>query len=386
MTNRPSLCIATDLQSYPETPPERVQIFPFGTFDNGWEAGPQTIDRAFGEQLVANFQARVTMADVPLDIQHQQGAAPGWITDLEVDDDGIYAHVSWTPLGSQLVGNREYRYLSPEWNPTWMRPTDKVTFQNVLTRLSLTNNPFFSQMPPLVAQASPQILVGMAHPQSPLPESLPTPTDLSAEQRTQVHCLAVTKQAETGLDYEQAVLAVLLERPEFLGITPGHSAPGAGQHAQTQGGMGGLRAELDTLARQRQAAQGIGYEDACRAVLAERPDLGGRPQAALSPGSQARFSASQQLDALAQRRAEAGNMTYDEACVAVLRENPQLAEARAGRSALSRVRPQWSIASEELHRLAQAKAEAEGIIYEEACQRVLSGNPALAARYHDKSK
>ncbi len=45
--------------------------------------------------------------------QGQRSDAQGWITSMEVRDDGIWGRVEWTPEGNRLVADKAYRAISP---------------------------------------------------------------------------------------------------------------------------------------------------------------------------------------------------------------------------------------------------------------------------------
>lgn len=61
--------------------------------------------------------------DLPIDYEHQNdrpeakrnGPVPaaGWIKALELRADGLWGRVDWTARARELIGNREYRFLSP---------------------------------------------------------------------------------------------------------------------------------------------------------------------------------------------------------------------------------------------------------------------------------
>lgn len=72
----------------------------------------------------AVIAASLDGTDLPVDYEHQMhdpsmrpadGVAPaaGWIKTLEGRADGIWGLVEWTPKALNMVGGREYRYLSP---------------------------------------------------------------------------------------------------------------------------------------------------------------------------------------------------------------------------------------------------------------------------------
>lgn len=70
--------------------------------------------------LVASFEKNG--ADLPFDIEHatsikgaegEEAPAVGWIKELDVRADGIWARVDWTERGADLIRSRSYRYASP---------------------------------------------------------------------------------------------------------------------------------------------------------------------------------------------------------------------------------------------------------------------------------
>jgi len=73
-------------------------------------------------------------AELPIDYEHQSddpdrrtgGPSPaaGWITELEIRDGAIWGRVNWTDKAANMIGAREYRYLSPVLG---RRPAGRVT-------------------------------------------------------------------------------------------------------------------------------------------------------------------------------------------------------------------------------------------------------------------
>jgi phage I-like protein len=75
------------------------------------------------DALVADFAARGV--DLPVDYHHQHdpnstardrsGPVPaaGWIKELALRDGGIWGRVEWTAQAAELIGQRAFRYLSP---------------------------------------------------------------------------------------------------------------------------------------------------------------------------------------------------------------------------------------------------------------------------------
>ncbi len=102
------------------------QLPPIGSIDSPFRILPfGEVHSTKGNFTVDQESARLTLAqfdemgiDVVIDYDHQTfkgGAAPaaGWLTELSIEDDGIYGHAEWTPKGREYILNREYRYHSP---------------------------------------------------------------------------------------------------------------------------------------------------------------------------------------------------------------------------------------------------------------------------------
>lgn len=121
-------------------PPEWVHLIPAGVFSGRDGRGPFKLD---AQAVLAAFAAHG--ADLPIDYDHQSlsadekaGPVPaaGWIKELQAREDGIWARVAWTPRATDLLANREYRYLSPVFR---YRASDGAVVE--LTGAGLTHNP-----------------------------------------------------------------------------------------------------------------------------------------------------------------------------------------------------------------------------------------------------
>ena len=75
------------------------------------------------DAVIAQFQSDAV--DLPVDYEHQadrieaRNAGPvraaGWIKELAARADGIWGRVEWTATAAQMIGAKEYRYLSPSF-------------------------------------------------------------------------------------------------------------------------------------------------------------------------------------------------------------------------------------------------------------------------------
>lgn len=70
--------------------------------------------------------------------QHIKPAA-GWVKALELRDDGIWGKVEWTKPATQLIENKEYRYLSPLLSLSSDTAGNKVITK--IVNVGLTNTP-----------------------------------------------------------------------------------------------------------------------------------------------------------------------------------------------------------------------------------------------------
>lgn len=116
------LSLATcDLALPPGRAPDWVHLFPGdgevkGRDGRAW----QLVDPS---ALVLAFQS--AGIDLPVDYEHQNdtpeaklnGPVPavGWIKELRTDDGGVWGRVEWTATAAELIGRKEYRYLSPSF-------------------------------------------------------------------------------------------------------------------------------------------------------------------------------------------------------------------------------------------------------------------------------
>lgn len=107
-------------------------------------------------RIVENFERRVRGVDVPVDLEHDPttGAA-GWVRALKIapssanpQRQALWARVEWTPLGRELVGSGQYRYISAEFG-TYRDPETGQEYQDVLYAITLTNRPFVKGLRPV---------------------------------------------------------------------------------------------------------------------------------------------------------------------------------------------------------------------------------------------
>jgi phage I-like protein len=174
--NAVSLPLLPGADNAPFAPPEWVHLIPAGTFSGRDGRGPYRLD---AQAVLDAFAAHG--ADLPVDYDHQSltaeektGPVPaaGWIKELQAREDGIWARVEWTPRATELLANKEYRYLSPVFR--YRVKDGRVT---ELTGAGLTHSPNLH----LQAAASRKEIAAMTLPEK-LAAMLGVPADCSEDE------------------------------------------------------------------------------------------------------------------------------------------------------------------------------------------------------------
>lgn len=120
-----------------------VHLMPAGKFEPRDGRGPWIVDDAGAVIMASERHARG--APLLVDYEHQAEAAAaskgpvpaaGWINRLEARPDGIWGLIEWTAAAAELIGRREYRFISPVF--TFDQATGQV---QAILRAGLTNTP-----------------------------------------------------------------------------------------------------------------------------------------------------------------------------------------------------------------------------------------------------
>lgn len=140
--------------------PSEVQLMRTCTFYHK-QYGKVEITRRLFDEMVANHAKKVRGVDVMIDYAHDSDReAAGWIKDLSVREvqlsEGqiehqLWATVDWTPRGRKTLSDKEFAYLSADFEPNYKdneNPTQ--TFGAVLLGAGLTNRPVIKRMNPAV--------------------------------------------------------------------------------------------------------------------------------------------------------------------------------------------------------------------------------------------
>jgi hypothetical protein len=155
MISNSSLSIQQPLDDY-------IQISPIGLFPHA--RGFQNVDRTALENMVRNFNSFFgrlgrRFAGVPFYVGHpdvpgfeniySDRKAYGWIMDLQVREDGLYARSNWSAAGRELIANGHFKFLSPFWEAKRIGERDGrgVFSPTVLKSVGLTNEPNLPVLP-----------------------------------------------------------------------------------------------------------------------------------------------------------------------------------------------------------------------------------------------
>lgn len=96
------------------------------------------------KSFIKNFNDEVYGIDLSIDYDHEVKEAAGWYKSLflSFDEQTLYAAVKWTPKGALSLGDREFRYFSPEFTSNYIHPHSGVEHGPTLLGGALVNRPF----------------------------------------------------------------------------------------------------------------------------------------------------------------------------------------------------------------------------------------------------
>lgn len=141
--------------------PDRIHLMTSGHWHTPWHGAFEMTPNDLAEMIV-HFEEGIGSVEgskkLPINFGHDiSGKAAGWITALSLENNGteLWGDIAWTPYGTQMLADAEFRYISPEWNPRdfpFENPEVEGEFvENVLTGAGLTNIPLFKKLTPIMA-------------------------------------------------------------------------------------------------------------------------------------------------------------------------------------------------------------------------------------------
>lgn len=136
-------------------PPEWMPLLPKPGKYQHPEYGEINITKDRNKNFIKNFDSGVYQSTLPINTEHtpDNEGAYGWIEQLRLNENNsVDARVTWTDRGEEAIKKDRFRYISPEWNDTWVNAIGQK-FKDILRGAALTVRPFFKDefLEPLVA-------------------------------------------------------------------------------------------------------------------------------------------------------------------------------------------------------------------------------------------
>ncbi len=151
-----SLAYSDDLSLYAlskNTKLSKVLVAVTGHWE-GHQAGAFSMNTEIMQEMIDNFKEQ--KVDTVCDYEHQTltgsiAPASGWIKDVTLENEKLYAHVEWTDKALEQIKNKEYKYVSPVFQRRTIKGTTGNNIGWTLHSLSLTNRPFLEELGEVIA-------------------------------------------------------------------------------------------------------------------------------------------------------------------------------------------------------------------------------------------
>jgi hypothetical protein len=101
------------------------------------------------KRFADNVKNKVRGIDPSINYNHNnEDVASGWVKDAEPRDTGLWLFVEWTKNAVEKIKNKEYRYFSAEYHDKW-KNAEGQEVQDVLFGGALTNRPYMKNLLPI---------------------------------------------------------------------------------------------------------------------------------------------------------------------------------------------------------------------------------------------
>ena len=111
--------------------------------------GPIVLNNKTLGQYLENYENKIIEWELSINYNHEHQEAAGWIMDLEIREEGLFALVEWTDNGiADLKANR-YKYISSEISQVFRHPKSGKITRYVYMGAALTNIPHLMDITPI---------------------------------------------------------------------------------------------------------------------------------------------------------------------------------------------------------------------------------------------
>lgn len=114
------------------------------------------ITRKMFQEMISNFKSGVRGIQPTVDYGHDtEGVAAGWMKEVyennvSGDQSELWAKVEWTPKGQKTLADKEFGYLSADFDMAYEDNETKKKYGCVLLGAGLTNRPVIKKMQPAI--------------------------------------------------------------------------------------------------------------------------------------------------------------------------------------------------------------------------------------------
>jgi FtsZ-binding cell division protein ZapB len=129
-----------------------VQLLRTGTFKDE-RYGTLQVTSSTLLSMKKNWDDKVRGVDLSIDYKHESDdIAAGWIKEVYLKENNteLWAVVDWTPKGQKVLSDKEFRYLSADFNFDYQDNESLQKFGPTLFGAGLTNRPVVKRMEPAI--------------------------------------------------------------------------------------------------------------------------------------------------------------------------------------------------------------------------------------------
>lgn len=135
--------------------PDTIQMIPIGQWEHDLYGGIIITNQDIRE-FAQNYNAGVRKG-VFITAGHEgfeELPAVGWITAVEIRDNGLWGVVEWNDGGKELLSDKAFKFFSPEFYRDYEDPQTHQLYRNVLIGGALTKSPYFKELEAIVFSES----------------------------------------------------------------------------------------------------------------------------------------------------------------------------------------------------------------------------------------